>query len=753
MGEKLEDDVPHSLEYCPTRVVSYVHKAGFCEGSKLGQPVCNPWRSTEQQPHAKPVIDSPSIANSVSSTIVNSDASAVKKVHCHATKTSLIRSEEQFFRSERLGTTVEPQCGSCKCTNCPVPGSKYSFNEQKQYDIIQKNLTYNEEERRWYTVYPWKCPRGTLPKNDRIATQSLLSVEHRLSQDLELAEDFCNQIADMVNRGAAIVLSKEVVESWQGDYYFLSLVGVKGKKKWLRVCFDAARRQGGYPSMNECMHKGPDRFLNNLLAVLLGFRDGRVGCVADISKFHNQVYLEEEDTHMQRFLWRNMDTSSEPLVYAMRVNNFGVVAANCIATSALHQSADHFKDVYPEESEEIKNQTYVDDELVAATDKSHALVKTSRLDEITDHAGMPTKGWTYSGDDKGVVAISGEEEDVEDEKVLGSVWEPKLDNFIFHVMLRFKGKKSLDVQVSNVSELLNLPSSMITRRTMLSNVHRIFDPMGLLIPVLLQAKLLMRATWIEKGVGWDDPLSPELCSQWLSFLESLLSLGDVVFPRSLWPEEEVVGLPVLVVFTDGAALAYGAVAYIRWTLVNGQYWTRLIMAKGKIAPKRIVSVNRMELNGALLGDRMKNFLINETSLKFRKVYQLVDSSTVLGYVHKECGVFHPYEGIRIAEIQSSNSFVDEKLDGWAWVSGDLNPADWCTKPRSAKKVSNDSFWQDGPEFLRQEEESWPIRHSYKTERLEGEVSVGKTAAVFFQSCFSDHLGRLIHNISFWSRLV
>ena len=125
---------------------------------------------------------------------------------------------------------------------------------------------------------------------------------------------------------------------------------------------------------------------------------------------------------------------------------------------------------------------------------------------------------------------------------------------------------------------------------MLSNIHRIFDPTGVLIPVLLQAKLLMRATWIEKGVGWDDPLSPELCTQWLTFLESLLALGDVVVPRSLWPDEEVEGLPVLVVFTDGAALAFGAVAYIRWKLVSGGYWSRLIMAKGKIAPKRIVSI-------------------------------------------------------------------------------------------------------------------------------------------------------------------
>ena len=80
--------------------------------------------------------------------------------------------------------------------------------------------------------------------------------------------------------------------------------------------------------MNDCLHKGPDRYLNNLLAVLICFRNGRVGCSADISKFHNQVYLEQEDVMMQLFLWRNMDTSREPEVLAVRVNNFGVGSAN-----------------------------------------------------------------------------------------------------------------------------------------------------------------------------------------------------------------------------------------------------------------------------------------------------------------------------------------------------------------------------------------------------------------------------------------
>ena len=238
------------------------------------------------------------------------------------------------------------------------------------------------------------------------------------------------------------------------------------------------------------------------------------------------------------------------------------------------------------------------------------------------------------------------------------------------------------------------------------------------------------------------------------FLRSLMELVDLRFPRSLWPEEETVGLPVLVVFSDGAALAYGAAAYIRWELKSGGFWTRLIMAKCKIAPKNILSIPRMELDGSLMGNRMKNFLVKDTNLEFAKIYHLVDSSTVLGYLQKESGNFKPYEGVRIAEIQSSNVLVDGKLTGWAWVSTEVNPADWCTKPREVKDLKVGGFWESGPEFLRLAEEDWPIKFSYKKDGLEGEVLVKKVFAVTIAVQYvNGYLKRLVARSSSWRRMI
>ena len=59
----------------------------------------------------------------------------------------------------------------------------------------------------------------------------------------------------------------------------------------------------------------------------------------------------------------------------------------------------------------------------------------------------------------------------------------------------------------------------------------------------------------------------------------------------------------------------------------------------------------MELNGAVINQWLKEFVDLTLTRKFERVIHLVDSSTVLGYLHKEDARLKPYEGIPVAEIQ------------------------------------------------------------------------------------------------------
>ena len=67
----------------------------------------------------------------------------------------------------------------------------------------------------------------------------MYATEKRLSHDEELVQELFKQTQDMIDRGAAMILSVEEITKWKGGYYCLTLVGIKGKSKWIRICFDA----------------------------------------------------------------------------------------------------------------------------------------------------------------------------------------------------------------------------------------------------------------------------------------------------------------------------------------------------------------------------------------------------------------------------------------------------------------------------------------------------------------------------------
>ena len=120
-------------------------------------------------------------------------------------------------------------------------------------------------------------------------------------------------------------------------------------------------------------------------------------------------------------------------------------------------------EVYPVESREIKYQTYIDDELTAAVNKDEAMLKTRRMDEICDHAGMPNKGWLFSGDEStSSVSIGGEVDELE-ERVLGLLWVPKPDTFNFRVVLKLKlGCGAEETEVTTCEDLKRFPATVLT---------------------------------------------------------------------------------------------------------------------------------------------------------------------------------------------------------------------------------------------------------------------------------------------------
>ena len=68
--------------------------------------------------------------------------------------------------------------------------------------------------------------------------------------------------------------------------------------------------------------KCPD-FLNTLFGVLLRFRENEVAIIADVSKMYHRILIPEQDQHVHRYLWRDIEVDREPDVYVKTVLTFG----------------------------------------------------------------------------------------------------------------------------------------------------------------------------------------------------------------------------------------------------------------------------------------------------------------------------------------------------------------------------------------------------------------------------------------------
>ena len=245
------------------------------------------------------------------------------------------------------------------------------------------------------------------------------------------------------------------------------------------------------------------------------------------------------------------------------------------------------------------------------------------------------------------------------------------------------------------SELEYKFPTVLTRRMVLSQIASIFDPLGLIQPFTLSAKLLMREMIIEseKG-GWDDPISDDYRMKWSNCFKELYKLENFRIRRAI-QSNDAVGDPTLVLFSDGSKHAYGTVAYSRFLTLSGNYETAIIAAKSKITPARQITIPRIELCAAVLSCRLREKIQQELDWQFESVYHLVDSAIVRDQIQKDSYKFKSFVGTIIAEIQSKSNPSE-----WWCVRSENNPADMLTRPVEIQRMGGDSVWQNGPDFLK-----------------------------------------------------
>ena len=239
----------------------------------------------------------------------------------------------------------------------------------------------------------------------------------------------------MNKRGVARKLSCKEINSYNGPVHYIAHHSVEkpgSPSTPLRIVFDSSHNYKGH-SLNSYWAKGPDAYMNNLLAVLLKFRENRIGIVGDIKKMYNSVYIRELEQHVHRFLWRNVETDRAPDIYVITAVNMGDRPSGTIAASALRKTAVMGENIFPKAAEIILNSTYVDDVVDSVENVEEAHKITNDICCLLQPGNFYIKGWSISGHPQSTVNLC----NVGTQKVLGISWNPILDTIQFNINLNF----------------------------------------------------------------------------------------------------------------------------------------------------------------------------------------------------------------------------------------------------------------------------------------------------------------------------
>lgn len=640
-----------------------------------------------------------------------------------------------------------------------IPTDRLLTEEERLSELIYDSTTIRLPSGRYSVSLPFKSKVEGFDGMRKIAFNRFASLERRLTRNESLKQEYSACITEYLDLGHMVEV--DPVE-FPNAYYIPhhSVVKESSSTTKLRVVFDASAQDSKMASLNSFLLNGP-RLQADLLDLLIRFRFFRIGFTADIAKMYRQIIVNPNDYKFQLILWRKHPDDCIR-TFALQTVTFGTTAAPYLAIKTLYRLAKDEKSRYPLGAVCLERGFYVDDCIFGADSVEEALEVQSQVVAILKSAGFHLRKWSSSCP---ILLEAIPESDRETDtlldfdskmsvKTLGIQWCPTTDNFMFKISI---GEHDVH-----------------TKRTVLSDIAKIFDPMGLLSPCIISAKLLIQSLWSESK-DWDEPLDSEIEHSWTTLRQGFKVLNNVSIPRWLQTSNEcdieIHG------FSDASQTAYAAAIYIK-CMSNGKPNVNLLCAKTKVAPLKIISLPRLELMGALLLAKMVSHLKQNYQFNETRTFLWSDSQITLAWIRDDPHKRTVFVANRISEIQSLSNRSD-----WNYVNTLDNPADLGTRgiPPSLLQLSN--LWWNGPEFLKQPSCSYkdqytqsnenvhlpedenvkktksssrnPVLHTFLSERRNSVVEVTNNVMKFGTELFNKYstLSKLVRVVSYCLRFL
>ncbi|XP_022170758.1 uncharacterized protein LOC111034046 [Myzus persicae] len=593
-----------------------------------------------------------------------------------------------FSSSVQINKTIEEQIARFwRLEECYTQDT-YTL-EEKMCRSHFENTTTRGPDGRFIVQLPFRDSSVNLSDSYTTALRRFFALEKRLSSNPQLKSDYTKFMREYLDLGHMEVI--ENIDINKDQNYFLphhAVVKESSLTTKLRVVFDGSCKTTSGLNLNDVLLKGPN-IQQELVCILARFRTHHYALSADITKMNRQIWIESKHRRYQMIIWS--EEVNQPIkIYQLKTVTYGTTPASYLSTACLTKLADQEIHTYSVACSAIKTDYCVDDYLGGARTISDAILLRDQLINVLKRAGFELRKWA-----------SNEPELLSNIPNTDNVSMQVLDNEYDSVikLLGLYWNTSLDVFQYKVNELPE-DNTLITKRNVLSTIATIFDPLGLIGPVVMHAKLIMQSLW-QLHLNWDESLPETYASDWINFKSNLQHVNQLKIPRKIIKYKDVVSIQVHG-FADASVKAYGACIYIRSVSSTGECDVQLLCAKSRVAPLKVISLPRLELCAVLLLARLANKFIPKLNIDVDRKYYWTDSSIALSWISSPSTKWNTFVSHRVGEIQDLTNISE-----WGHVATLFNPADILSRGCTPQQLCDDILWWNGPGWLKSKSTDWP----------------------------------------------
>ncbi|XP_017797012.1 PREDICTED: uncharacterized protein LOC108578234 [Habropoda laboriosa] len=388
------------------------------------------------------------------------------------------------------------------------PSAKSISPEDEQCENLFRESTQRNPNGRYIVRLPFNEKKDKLGDSYKVALKRFYCLERKLEQNSELREQY-NAFIEEYERLNHMTNISDTVNSQQGYYLpHHAVIKASSLTTKIRVVFDGSAKTSSGLCVNDTLLTGPT-LQDDLFSLILRFRTHAYVLTADIEKMFRQVVLHPKDTVYYKILWRK-NPKDAIKTYHLNTITYGTSCAPFLAVRCLQQLASDERTSYPLAANTIENDFYMDDLLTGTRTLDDAIKLREQLIGILKAGGFNLRQWA-SNEPSLIEGFMGQTTDEylyldsnNIKKTLGICWKPRKDYFTYRV------------------NIINREAQE-TKRTMLSKIAQIFDPLGLLGPVVVRAKIFFQQFW-KTSLDWDEAIPTDLFALWKDFVEDLSAL-------------------------------------------------------------------------------------------------------------------------------------------------------------------------------------------------------------------------------------